>query len=252
MTDRQARFERLTRIVEWPMAFMALALIPALIIEDQATDPTLRQMALMVNWAVWLAFCAEYGLKLTLAPSRVTFVRAAWFDLLIILLSPPFLVPDAFEGARSLRVLRVLRLARVLAVVALTWKLLGRVLKRHRFHQLGVVAIVLVGLCAVCVYYLERGANPSITTFGDALWWAVVTATTVGYGDVSPVTSEGRVLAVLLMMAGIGVIGAFTATVASFFLEEDEASESAKFQQQLNVIENKLDHLLEEVRSGKR
>jgi voltage-gated potassium channel len=58
---------------------------------------------------------------------------------------------------------------------------------------------------------------------GDALWWAVVTATTIGYGDLSPVTVEGRLIAVVLMLTGIGVIGVFTATVASFFFEQERS-----------------------------
>jgi len=74
-----------------------------------------------------------------------------------------------------------------------------------------------------------------------------VTATTVGYGDVSPVTIEGRVIAVILMIAGIGVIGAFTATVASLFLEDDGSKGQAKIDHRLDIIETKLDRLMVEI-----
>lgn len=74
-------------------------------------------------------------------------------------------------------------------------------------------------------------------------WWAVVTATTVGYGDVSPVTLEGRLIAVVLMLTGIGVIGVFTATVASLFFEQDR-SELAEVHRRLDAIEGKLDAIL--------
>ena len=244
--SRNHRFERFSRGTEWPMAILAISLVPILIIENEAVDPTVLNIALLLNWIIWLAFCAEYIAKLVLAPKRLKFIRVAWFDLAIILLSPPFL-PALFEGTRTLRLLRVLRLLRLLAVAGLGLRLLRKLLGRHQFHYLGTIAVGLVALCGVGVYFLERNENPSIDTFGDALWWAIVTATTVGYGDVSPVTLEGRVIAVILMMAGIGVIGAFTATVASLFLEDDGAKEQAKIDHRLEIIETKLDRLMVEI-----
>ena len=107
-----------------------------------------------------------------------------------------------------------------------------------------VCAVVVVFLGAFGVFIFETDANKSIGSFGDALWWAVVTATTVGYGDVSPVTVEGRFIAVVLMLTGIGVIGIFTATVASYFFEQDR-SEVEEMKQRLAAIESKLDRLLE-------
>ena len=245
--NRRQKFERFNRLAEWPMAILALILVPILIIENEAVDPTLLTFAFALNWIIWLAFCAEYFTKLTLAPQRLKFIRTAWFDLGIILLSPPFL-PTLFEGTRTLRLLRVLRLLRILAVAGLGLRLLQKLLGRHHFHYLGTIAVGLVGLCGVGVYFLERNENPAIETFGDALWWAIVTATTVGYGDVSPVTVEGRVIAVILMIAGIGVIGAFTATVASFFLEDDGSKEHEKLDRRLAMIEAKLDRLIVEIR----
>ena len=71
-----------------------------------------------------------------------------------------------------------------------------------------------------------------------------MTVTTVGYGDISPTTTEGRVIATCLMLLGIGVIGAFTATVASFFVQQDEGSELVAIEARLDGIERKLDALL--------
>jgi hypothetical protein len=92
------RFERLERATDLPLALLALLIVPALILEDRAASATLRQIAHGLNWIVWLAFVVEYIGKLTLAPSRRDYVRRAWFDLLIIILSPPFIVPDALQG----------------------------------------------------------------------------------------------------------------------------------------------------------
>lgn len=252
---RQATYDRITVLVEWPMGILALMLVPALIVESQATSPGMQLAARVTNWAVWLAFCAEYLTKLYVAPSRARHVRTAWFDLLIIVLSPPFLVPTYMEGTRTVRVVRLFRLLRLLRAVALAslgFKILRRVLGRHRLHYVGAMAIAIIGMGAMAVFLLERGVNPSMTSVGDALWWAVVTATTVGYGDVSPVTVEGRVIAVALMVTGIGVIGAFTASVASFFLEHDRHAEEPAVEERLASIETKLDALLAQQRPGGR
>jgi voltage-gated potassium channel len=151
-------------------------------------------------------FCAR--LKRSSAALHVTPA-----DLAIIVLSPPFLVPEQLQAARTLRVLRLLRLVRVLAVAGLGLRLARQALRHHRFHYVLVVALATVGLGALGLWIAEE------RSFGDALWWAVVTATTVGYGDISPSTVEGRIIAVVLMLTGIGVIGIFTATVVSFFFE---------------------------------
>jgi hypothetical protein len=92
------RFDRIERASDLLMAVLALLIVPALILEEHAQSPGVRSFASMLNWVVWLAFCAEYLGKLAFAPSRRKFVRSAWLDLLIIVLSPPFLVPDALQG----------------------------------------------------------------------------------------------------------------------------------------------------------
>jgi voltage-gated potassium channel len=105
-----------------------------------------------------------------------------------------------------------------------------------------------VSIGAVGIYLLERGQT--VDTLGDAYWWAIVTVTTVGYGDVSPKTGEGRLIAAVLMLVGIGVIGVFTATLASFFLTKNEPSEIARLEERLSQIEEKLDRALNHLRSN--
>ena len=86
-----------------------------------------------------------------------------------------------------------------------------------------------VGLGALAVLDAERDApEANITTFGDALWWACATVTTVGYGDHYPVSGEGRVVAVVLMVVGIGVVGAVTASVATWILGRVEAERAER------------------------
>jgi voltage-gated potassium channel len=253
MTDyaaAKARFERIEHGTDLPMAILALLIVPALILEERAQSAGVRQIALGLNWIVWLAFCGEFVGKLAFAPSRWDFVRRSWFDLLLIVLSPPFLVPTAMQGARAvraLRVLRMLRFVRAAAVAAIGLKEAREAFRHRRFHYVVLTTAVVVSLGAVGIFAVERGENKSITTLGDAFWWAIVTTTTVGYGDVSPVTTEGRLIAVALMALGIGFIGVLTATITSFFLEPVKATEQTNHvEDRLARIEEKLDVLIRE------
>lgn len=244
---RAARFERFATAAELPLALLALLLVPALVLEGQATDVRVRNAANYLNWFVWFAFCAEYATKAVLAPNRWRFVREAWFDLLIIVLSPPFLASSAFQGTRAVRAVRLLRFLRFVrggAVAAMGLRMASDALRHRRFHYVALATGVVVGLGAVCIYVAEHGTNKTMESFGDALWWAIVTTTTVGYGDISPVTGEGRVIAVVLMILGIGFIGVLTATITSFFFDQDRDAEADELKQRLARIERKLDALL--------
>jgi voltage-gated potassium channel len=125
---------RIARALEWPMALMALAVIPALLLDDGASTPRVHAIAVAVNWAVWLAFCAEFLLRLAVAPSRRTFLRSEWPGLLLIVVSPPFAVPEAFQGLRALRAVRLLRLLRLVRAAAF----LGIGLRSTRRPERGV------------------------------------------------------------------------------------------------------------------
>lgn len=251
-TIARTRFEAFEKRTDLPLAFLALLVVPALLLEERSTSGWLHQVASGVNWFVWLAFCAEYLGKLMLAPSRAAYVRAAWFDILIIVLSPPFLVPEAMQGVRAVRMLRLLRLVRAMAVAAIGLREAGQALRHRKFHFVALATVAVICVGALGIFVAERGRNPNILTVGDALWWSVVTATTVGYGDVSPTTGEGRLIAVGLMIVGIGFIGAFTATITSYFLDtstlvEPENSVEAR----LVRIEEKLDRLTHDRNSEK-
>jgi len=247
-SDAKARFDRIEHASDLPMAILALLIVPALILEENAQSAAVRQVATGLNWIVWLAFCAEFLGKLAFAPSRREFARRSWFDLLIIVLSPPFLVPNALQGARAVRAVRLLRLlrfVRAVAVAAIGLKEAGEAFRHRRFHYVALTTAVVIGLGAIGIFAVEHGENKSITSIGDAFWWAIVTATTVGYGDVSPVTTEGRLIAIALMVVGIGFIGVFTATITSFYLDPGRTTEqTSQVEDRLARIEEKLDMLM--------
>ncbi len=227
--------ERLVKALEWPMALLALAVVPALLLDDGASTPQVHFLATAINWVVWLAFVAEFVLRAAIAPDRPQFFRRSWLDLLIIAVSPPFGVPESLQAVRGVRGLRLLRLLRALAFLTIGIRASKRALRHRKFHYVLLVATVVMLLGAVGLYVVERQQNEAISTFGDAVWWAVTTTTTVGYGDIYPRTGEGRLIAVVLMLMGIGVIGIFTATVASFFFSEEEKDDLKQVKAQLRA-----------------
>lgn len=243
------RFERFERATDLPLALLALLIVPALILEAESSRTAVRELAVAVNWIVWVAFCVEYGGKLWLAPDRRVQVRRAWFDLLLIVLSPPFLVPEAVQGVRTLRaarLVRLLRIVRAVAVAGIGLREASDAFRRRQFHYVALVTSVVVSLGAVAIFAVERGTNPAIASMGDAFWWSIVTTTTVGYGDVSPRTPEGRLIAVGLMILGIGFIGVFTATLTSFFVDPSGRGPRDSTEARLERIEKKLDALMTE------
>lgn len=157
-----------------------------------------------VTWAAWAWFALDYLVRLGLARHRRAFVRSNLLDLAVIVL--PLLRP-----------LRLLRLVTLL-----------HALNRHAGQSLrGRVVVFVVGatallmfVAALAVLDAERDhPDGNITGFGDAIWWAFATVTTVGYGDRFPVTTEGRVIAAGLMLTGIALLGVITATFASWLVE---------------------------------
>ena len=163
----------------------------------------------VANMAIWGVFVLDYFTRLALSGNRKTFFRRNIIDLVAILPA------DFFRAARALRVLRILRLLRATTVL---WRVSSTIRGIAGTNALGWVLaasglVVLIGAGAVMI------AEPQLGDFGDALWWSIVTATTVGYGDLAPASVVGRIVAVLLMIVGIGTIGMITGSIATFFLQ---------------------------------
>lgn len=201
-----SRVQRWERRAEIPLSLLALAFLVAYAwpILDPRLDTALRTFFEAVSWTVWAAFAIDFAVRLALASDRRRYAVRHWYDVALIAL--PLL--------RPLRLLRLLALVRILDRSAAN-SLTGRVA-----IYVGGTATLAMLLGALAALDAERGhPDANITTFGNALWWAFTTVTTVGYGDQFPVTTEGRLIAVPLMIVGIGVLGTVTASVAAWLVE---------------------------------
>ncbi len=214
----ESRRDRWEDVSEWPLTVAAVLFIAAYAWPILDTDLASRWVwaCLAVSWVTWVAFAVDYVARLLLSRNRRNFVRRNLIDLAVVLL--PLL--------RPLRLLRLVQLLKVLNRAA------GSSLRGRVAVYVGGSTALILFVAALAVLDAEQehpGAN--LTSFGDALWWAVTTVTTVGYGEHYPITATGRAVAVGLMLCGIALLGVVTASVASWLIDRvaeiEEESQAA-------------------------
>lgn len=214
-----------------------LATIPLIILLDQGVDNLWIRIA---DWTIWGIFLAEYAIEIVCAPSRREYARKNWVSPLVILLSFPPL-PDLLAGARVARLARLLRFSRLAGVTFRGLTELRMVLARRGLVFVGVTTLLLVLAGAAALEVVEP--NTIKGGYLDGVWWAIVTASTVGYGDIAPSTFGGRLIAIVLMLAGIGLISTFSASVTTYFVGQQEASDLREMRERLARMEALLEEL---------
>ena len=208
--------QRYRDLADWPLTLTALIFLA--VYASQVIGRIEGSAAFWleaVMWATWGIFAVDYLANLWLAPDRGSWFVRNLHELLIVAL--PFFRP-----------LRLLRLVTLLSVLHRT---LGDTLRGRVVTYVVGSATMLVFVGALAVLDVEQSEpEAKVLTFGDALWWAITTITTVGYGDMYPVTPLGRMVAAALMMSGIAVLGVVTASIASWLVQrvEDTAEAAAE------------------------
>ena len=211
------RGQRLRRFFEIPILIAALLVIPAILIEALATNPTVISVGEWLNWIIWVVFAAEFFTLLTAAVERRTFLRKSWLEVAIVTLTFPviFIVASNLQMVGAARLARLLRLTRFVAVMSLAGATVTRIFsKRGLAYIVGITVILGLGF-GILYGLIEEQAS-----IFDGMWWALVTITTVGYGDFFPLTTAGRIVGALLMVVGIGFVATLTASVAAHFMDD--------------------------------
>ncbi len=167
-----------------------------------------------IDALVCVIFLTDFWVRLRLAPSKLAFMKWGWIDLISSIPSYDFL-----RWGRLVRVVRIIRILRAFR----SSRHLVAVLYRHRMRSLAftaaLIGVILVIFSSISILVFENDTESNIRTPFDALWWAISTMTTVGYGDTVPVTVEGKVIAMILMIAGVGLFGVLTGIFARLFVE---------------------------------
>lgn len=178
----------------------------------------------MLDWFIWAVFLADYIIRLWHAEDKLKFFREHPLEFISILPLDQFL-----RAARLVRLVRILRL-----IVLLNHRVafLDHWLQRYKVDTVILAVMSMLFLAALPMKWIE----PDFHSYEDAFWWAIVTMTTVGYGDLAPVTTTGRIIASFLMLSGIGMIGVVTGTVASIFTSGKEKEMPKELQDVMRVL----------------
>ena len=194
---RERLLDRVERITEAPLLILAAVMIP-LIVGPFVWDLSARQEQVFftADIFIWAVFVADLVVKTAIAPRRVAYLKSHWIDL-AILVAPP---------------IRPLRLVRLFVYGS---RLFMGVRRMVQVDYLLVYAVLLVMVSATVVTTVETGENAQISSFSDAMWWATVTITTIGYGDLVPVSEAGRAMGYVLVLGGVGLFSALTANFAA-------------------------------------
>jgi voltage-gated potassium channel len=203
--------------VAWELGFATLAVVfvGLAFVPFKPGSPT-EFTVLALEWVITGVFIAEFATRLWAAESRRDYVRGHWIDLISCI--PPT------RWLRPFRLLRLLRLVRAFAGVGRAVTAAERLANHRGLVWLIVAWVAVMLLSAAGLYISENGVNAAVNGPLDALWWGLTTMTTVGYGDVFPVTAEGRIAAAALMILGIGLYSIITATVTSYLIAGDRTS----------------------------
>ncbi len=234
----QALRERIERPLDLLVVSAALAVIPIVIAQELGDT---QQWVVLADWAVWSIFVLDFGLMGLTAANRARYCLHNILGLVIVVVSFPML-PDLLA---SVRVVRITRAARLLRLIRMPAVLLGGIRSLRRMA--GVQSLIYVGALTLTLAALGAGLlvvlEPQTVnhSFLDGLWWALVTVSTVGYGDIAPQTLLGRLLAVVLMLSGLGLLSTLAAAISAYFIGEDVKLKEIR--DRLEQIEEILDEM---------
>jgi voltage-gated potassium channel len=203
-----------------------------------AATPSTIAILDYADFGVCMLFLGDFVYSLVRAENRWRyFFTWGWLDLLS---SIPAI--DVARWGRAARILRIFRLLRAVRASQLLADFIVKKRAQNGLLAVSLLAIILVTACSIVILRVESAANGNIATANDALWWAFTTITTVGYGDRYPVTGEGRVIAVVLMIGGVGLFGTFSGLLASWFVgkDDDAAKEIAALREEVRELRELL------------
>ncbi len=236
--DTETRLQRWERHAEWPLAAAALVFL-VLFSRQVFIQPHGREahMIWAVDWAIWGLFFVDYFVRLFLASDRRHWFLRHLLDFAIV----------------TLPLLRPLRLLRLLVLIEVLQKAVGDAFRGRIVIYTVSGVLLLIYSASLAVWDKERYLpGATINSFGKAVWWSITTVTTVGYGDVYPVTNTGRVIAVLLMIGGISLVGVVTASLASWIIQrvaEEDAVNQAATVAQIEDLRSEIRLLANELRN---
>ena len=235
-TQAASRAERVAKWLRVPLIVAALMAIPTIIVQESDLGGFWVILAAVLDWCIWAMFAANLAIMLSIVPDRRRWLMENPLDVLIVVFTPPFL-PATMKLAR---VLPVVRLVWLVAIAHRLRKVVS--LQGLRYAALIVFTVVVGG--GVIFVAVEPGQD--LSTW-DGLWWAAETVTTVAYEDIYPTTSLGRLVATVVMTAGIGFVALLTGALAQRFLYGQSAGAAQEPGPDRAEMMRKLDELSDQI-----
>ena len=224
-------FATCRRWTDWPLMVVAIGSLPVLLLEVERHRLPRGDRAFIdaVNIVVLVAFAVDYMAEFAVVSNRRVYVRSEYLSLLIVVGQALTLVPS-LAAFGLLRTLRAARLLRVVAIAIRAAAIGGsasrdgrRMLREHAASfALGMAGLTWLTSAAAFTVAEDVGVSGRIHSFFDALWWSLSTITTVGYGDIYPVTTAGRIIGGFTMIVGISTFALVTAKIAQFLVRSEE------------------------------
>ena len=226
--DRHERWRTLRQLEEWlraPMLVLSLLWLVLVLVELTRGSSDLLET---FGTAIWVIFIAEFVLRLTIAPGKLTFLKHNWITV-IALVAPALRLLRIVRIARAATALRGARLVRIVGAANRGMNALRRTLERRRLgYVLGLTALIgLLGAGGMLSFEPASEVPGGFASYADALWWTGMLFTSIG-SQYWPVTAEGRILGFLLSLYGFAVFGYITAAFASFFVGRDAQSDEGE------------------------
>ncbi len=247
--DSSVAFKQSQRFVFYHIVISLIGLFSVMLVGAEALiDPKseMHHLFQLFDFAICILLLMDFVGALIVAPNKWHYFKTwGWLDLISSIPAIPI-----FRCGRIVRLIRVIRIIRAVKATRLVASTFFAKKGENTLLGMVLVTLILVVTCSATVLHFERLGEGNILTADDALWWSIATITTVGYGDKYPITVEGRFVAGLLMVAGVGLFGLFSGFIASWILGEDPHagnegvasidSRLDRIEQSLAEVKNKL------------
>lgn len=236
--DKPAAYAWQARL-HWVMVGVALLALPAFYL-DLNHVTALRWVSRSLDVFILLAFSAEFFWMLAITRHRASYIGRNWLDVLIITGAAVSVVG---AGAGWVPLVRLLRLAYVSLLLARTLGAMRNLLAPGAAPYLLGWGLITLGLAGAGFYWLE----PTVHSYGDGLWLAFTTGSTVGYGDIVPTTTASRIFAALMAIMGLAILSLMTARIAAFLIGEDEKRSREELHQDIKALHLEVQKLRSEI-----
>ncbi|ELA7389012.1 potassium channel family protein [Vibrio alginolyticus] len=217
--------------------FLSIFVVLSLIIEMIFRVPNeIMEILKYIDFIICIVFFIDFIQQFRAASSKLEYMKWGWLDLISCI--------PLMELNQYARLIRILRLIKAIKTISMISHIINENKSSSSFHLMMFISLMMMTFCSIYVLYLERqvpGAN--IITASDAFWWTFVTITTVGYGDLYPITLEGRIVAMILITTGVGLFGSFTAMIASWVFNSNTDWTKNNLQSEIELLNHENERL---------